>query len=185
MLANGAWTKEDQKFHQHSDFLARFMVDAFPKNLPVIDFGCGTGHYVRHLRYFGYNAHGYDGYVGDSFPFIKWADLTQPLTVTGEDGNILSGSVISLEVGEHIPPEYQEVFTETVTKHCSAFLLFSWAEIGQPGIGHVNCRDQEEVIEDICDRGFIYRDDVTAELRKGIESNCDWFRRTLLLFERQ
>ncbi len=84
------------------------------------------------------------------------------------------------------PKEYQEIYTETVTKHVlkGRYLLFSWAEIGQPGIGHVNCREQKEVIADIESRGFEYLDKVTKYLRKGFEPNVDWFQRTFLLFEK-
>ena len=92
---------------------------------------------------------------------------------------------ISLEVGEHLPKEAQEVFMQNVCNSAENALILSWAEIGQAGIGHVNCRSQEDVIEDVESRGFVLDKELTKDARENIDDNCDWFRRTLLIFKRK
>ena len=176
MKANGAWTADEAKYHQHSNYFANLLFNYLDTSIPIIDFGCGTGFYVKNLKEFGYTAYGFDGFEANEN--VKEIDLTKPFNVG------CFGDVISLEVGEHIPKEFQEIYTETVTKHVAkgCYLFFSWAEIGQPGIGHVNCRDQKEVIADIESRGFGYLQEETEHIRKGFEDNVDWFRRTFLLF---
>lgn len=187
MKPNGAWTEKEQQFHQHSEYLAKYMIETLPKDRPVYDFGCGTGYYVRRLRGEGFCAVGFDGYVPEGAPdWMIEKDLTEDYAgfVNDRGCKINRGSVISLEVGEHLPKTAQENFMRTVTEHCDGRLIFSWAEIGQPGIGHINCRDQKEVIEDVVSRGFVYLKDETMKCREQIEDNVDWFRRTLLIFER-
>lgn len=177
MKANGAWGAAEAQYHQSSEFLGDYFSLRFDIEKPVIDFGCGPGYYVRRLMDAGFRAYGYDGYKANEW--VRECDLSKPFDLG------LRGTVISLEVGEHIPKEFQEVYTDTITRHCDGLLVMSWAEVGHPGIGHVNCRDQDEVIADIVGRGFLFLNNETAEVRKGIEDNVDWFRRTLLIFERE
>lgn len=107
-------------------------------------------------------------------------DLTKPL-----QQEFIKGSVISLEVGEHLPKSAQETFTQTLVNNCDKHLVMSWAEIGQPGIGHINTRDINEVIRDVESRGFEYKKELTLRTRLTIEENTSWFRKTLLIFERK
>jgi SAM-dependent methyltransferase len=176
MKQNGAWDQQEAQHHQHSDFLVTILYKYCKKGKSVIDFGCGTGYYVRKLKENGYLAYGFDGYKANDF--VNDIDLTKPFALG------VKGDVISLEVGEHIPKEFQEIYTQTVTSHVDkgCYLFFSWAEIGQPGIGHVNCREQSEVIKDIESRGFKYLKKETMQARKKFEQNVDWFQRTFLLF---
>jgi hypothetical protein len=62
--------------------------------------------------------------------------------------------------------------------------VLSWAEVGQPGIGHVNCVSQEYAIENIKALGFQYDSTATAAARKNIDECTNWFRKTLLIFDR-
>jgi hypothetical protein len=176
----GVFTKEDAKHHQSSLNLAKWLVSYLPNDVPVIDFGCGNGYYVGYLEMHKFEAIGVDGLQPDvqlCKHFLK-KDLTDLIHLP------LKGSVISLEVGEHLPKIYQENFTHNLIKHCTKHLVLSWAEIGQPGIGHINCRSQEDVISDIESRGFKLNREATEDARNNIDENCNWFRRTLLIFER-
>lgn len=182
ILTNGAWTQDTaDATHQNSEALAKFLIGYLDKDKPTFDFGCGNGFYLSKLEENGFqNCKGIDGYplsnhMNSDF-YVK--DLMKPMSFAE------TGNVISLEVGEHLPASAQETFMQTVTKHCSGKLVFSWAEIGQPGLGHINCRDINEVIKDVRSRGFIYLEGLTLEIRKTIEENCSWFQRTLLIFEK-
>jgi hypothetical protein len=181
VLPTGIWTQETaDATHQSSMFLAAFMATHLPREQPVYDFGCGHGVYLAMLEHEGFHCIGVEGYPLTNFRAsdVRIHDLTQPLYLGPR------GSVISLEVGEHLPATAQETFMQTVTSHCEDVLIFSWAEIGQPGLGHINCRSQEDVIADVTARGFALQRSITDMLRQHIEDNCDWFRRTLLIFKR-
>ena len=146
------------------------------------DFGCGNGYYVNQLlkEYDEFYGIGIDGNKdGIEYPLnVFVGDLTQKLSLTHD----LS---ISLEVGEHLPKESQEIFMSNVCDSAKQMLILSWAEIGQAGIGHVNCRSQEDVIADVESRGFIWDKELTKDARNNIDDNTSWFRRTLLIFKRK
>lgn len=177
---NGIWNVDHAKHHESSLKLAEWMKNFLPKDIPVIDFGCGTGFYMGYLERNGFETYGFDGYVIPQPLCTNFfqKDLSKPVNFHK------TGSVISLEVGEHLPKEFQEIFVENLINHCNDFLILSWAEIGQPGIGHINCRSQIDVIEDIVSRGFWLMHSETDDARRNIDDNCDWFRRTLLIFRK-
>lgn len=181
VLENGVWTQETaDETHQSSDNLAKFLIDYLPKTEYVFDFGCGNAFYLSKLEAAGFTCMGFEGFPLNNFlsKNVNVVDLTTPIEIAKQ------GSVISLEVGEHLPKAAQETFMKTVTGNCNGKLIFSWAEIGQPGLGHINCRDQKEVIADVCSRGFKYMEELTLQIRATIEENTSWFQRTLLIFER-
>lgn len=182
VLQNGVWTQETaDATHQSSPNLAVWLANYLPNDTPVIDFGCGVGYYVHHLEQNGFEATGIEGFKLDSFlsKRIYVHDLTEKFP------SFPKFSVISLEVGEHLPKSAQETFMNTLIDNCYKHLVLSWAEIGQAGLGHINCRSQEDVIQDVESRGFKLNKQATKDARNNIDDNCDWFRRTLLIFERK
>lgn len=179
----GIWSQDladSVHYRAHSNTLLKFMADFFDKGETVIDFGCGDAFYVAELEKQGFDVLGIEGEKLNNFKTneILVADLTHPLTLG------MTGNVISLEVIEHIPEQFEQIFLDTITSHCKSKLIFSWALPGQPGEGHVNCKPKEYAISEIEKRGFKFLIVKTAEARMKIEENCDWFRRTLLIFER-
>lgn len=181
---NGIWTKQDAEHHQVSEKLAMWIIKImYMYGLKTFcDFGCGNGYYVNQLlkEYDEFYGIGIEGNAqGIEYPtniFIQ--DLTKKL-------NLSHDLSISLEVGEHLPKESQEVFMSNVCDSAKQMLILSWAEIGQAGIGHVNCRSQEDVIADVESRGFIWDKELTKDARNNIDDNTSWFRRTLLIFKRK
>jgi len=179
-MKNGIWNAEHAKHHQSSEKLAKWLAGYLPKESVVIDFGCGNGYYMGYLEQLGFHTAGYDGNKSIEIlcKYFRVCDLTNKLRLQAKC------SIVSLEVGEHLPKEAQETFMQTLTVNCENHLILSWAEIGQPGIGHINCRSQEDVINDVESRGFKLNKEATADARNNIDDNCDWFRRTLLIFNR-
>lgn len=180
---NGIWSQElADEIHQSSVNLGKFLIDYLPKEFPVYDFGCGNGYYLGQLEKAGFQkCVGFEGTQLNNFQCsnVRVHDLTTPVLLEEK------GSVISLEVGEHLPKSAQYTFIQTLTKNCHKHLVMSWAEIGQPGIGHINCRNIDAVVRDIENKGFHYLPGLTIKVRQTIEENTSWFRRTLLIFERQ
>lgn len=180
-MTEGIWDQfTADKYHQSSPKLAAWLAAHLPKNQIVIDFGCGNGFYCCELNKAGFGAMGIEGFELNNFLFdnIVISDLTEPINLP------YKGSVISLEVGEHIAKEYEQTFIDNVTSNCDGMLVLSWALPGQPGIGHINCQPKEYIVEQIESRGFILLEPMTMEARENIDDNTDWFRRTLLVFAR-
>ena len=176
---NGIWTPlAASSYHQDSPKLANWLSNYLPKTT-LVDFGCGTGYYCAQLQKAGIDCLGVDGNAEsiEHSNYVKH-DLTMIATLGKFD------TVISLEVGEHLPKYAQESFMKTLTNHAKKHLILSWAEIGQAGVGHINCRTQEDVIADVENRGFKLNKDATIDARNSIDDNCDWFRRTLLVFNK-
>ena len=179
---NGIWTAKDAEHHQTSKQLANWIKKAMEtfSLKSFCDFGCGNGFYVNELLDNSCNGIGIEGNAnGIKYPLnVFIGDLTKKLYLSHDCS-------ISLEVGEHLPKEAQEVFMSNVCDSAKQMLILSWAEIGQAGIGHVNCRSQEDVIADVESRGFIWDKELTKDARNNIDDNTSWFRRTLLIFKRK
>lgn len=177
-----------KKEHQHSPALAEALANILPKDVPVIDYGCGKGTYLAHLHKVGFGAlMGIEGTIGindisDFKGFILNADLSKPTDVImceiWKESNH-GTNVICLEVAEHIAPENESVFLDNITRYCTDWLILSWAIPGQGGCGHHNERDPEYVIETMKGRGFELQTIETKLLRSVIEPHCWWFRQSL------
>jgi hypothetical protein len=157
-------------------FLAKYL----NKEDIVIDFGCGQGFYIAELASVGFRVQGVEGFQLNNFLhkniFIK--DLTEPVLCYEK------GSVLSFEVGEHLPKSAEQIFLNTLTENCCEKLTMSWATVGQPGIGHINCQNHDYIIGQIEKRGFKLNEPDTFEVRKNVDPECDWLERNLLIFDR-
>ncbi|KAK2714218.1 uncharacterized protein LOC136040163 [Artemia franciscana] len=171
------------------------------KNSSVLDLGAGLGHYGRYfLRKREYifedkfrdieksiffdriediintpkrilHYEGYDGALNIekvTSGFIKHIDLAAPQNL-----NRKFDWVMSVEVGEHIPMEYESIYISNMIKHACKGIILTWAVEGQGGHFHVNnhnnsyvrermetkgwktCDSAEEYLRDIADLGYL------------------------------
>jgi len=180
----GFWKKEWAiNHHVHSDKLSKWICNFLTdyKDEITYDFGCGMGYYLNDL----YN-NNHKNLIGvevdppkSDYPFtIESKNLTEPF-ILGEKGNVLS-----LEVGEHIPKEFQDIYLENLINHCKKYLIISWALKGQGGYGHVNELNNDEIIPIIENKGFRYLKEESLDARKDIEDNYWYFRNSILIFEK-
>ena len=103
------------------------------------------------------------------------------LDLTNNDLNIGTyGWVISLEVGEHIPKEFEQRYLDNITKAAKFGVILSWAVVGQDGHGHVNCQNNDYIIAEMAKRGFTYSKIESEHLRKS--ATLSWFKNTLMVF---
>ena len=94
----------------------------------VIDLGCGMGHYVSTFRANGIEAVGVDGNPSTcslAGEHCTVADLTSTLPVS-----LLRDWVVSLEVAEHIPVEYEQPYLANLASLSSMGVILSWATPG-------------------------------------------------------
>lgn len=123
----------------------------------VVDLGAGTGVYVEELRKFGLRARGYD--IADPQPR---PDLVQQKSMLEVDDP--AGVVLCLEVAEHIDSSLAPQVIESVWRNCGpkGTVIWSAAQPGQGGVGHINCQPPEYWSELALAQGFV-RDPVMEE----------------------
>lgn len=149
------------------------------------DFGCGDGWMVRTARMIGTKPT--IGVENGDPPRIDWAkivkyDLSTPLHL-GRRYDL----VVSIEVGEHIPECFADVYVSNLARHTDKWLVFTAAAPGQGGNGHINCQSQEYWRRKLEALDLIYRTDTTEQLRetwKWATGPMFWLPQNLQVFHR-
>lgn len=183
--ATGIWTIEESlKYHDFSYRTAKFIGDFLSKDSTIIDWGCGRATLLRYLHDRGFKSlHGVEGTDFPAFEFgnISVQDLTSRITKDP------IGHSISLEVGEHIPPDFTATFIQNLANNTAPrhSLIISWAIPGQDGIGHINCRHNVEVIQMMNFVGFSLDTENTLEIRQHVDNHTAYFRDTLMIFDKR
>ena len=178
----GIWSQEEaDSGHLFSNYLAEIFAGTLASHIRVYDVGCGNGAYVKYLEDAGFESViGIEGSQLENFKThnIIIQDLTMPFELQTK------GNVICLEVAEHIPAQYEDVFLKNVTGlvRVSGFLFLSWAVKGQDGIGHVNCKSNEYVVEKLHNLGFVYMRTHSQDMRNQVEEELSYFKNTLMVF---
>ena len=183
--STGFWNVEGAKFdHEHyydeslSNSICSFALGLGIKKL--YDFGCGSGKYVDAFCRHGIDATGFDGNpITSTIPYCKVQDLTS-LSFQHEPVDF----IMCLEVGEHIPKEFEYALLSNIDKHLNpnGTLVLSWAVVGQGGFGHVNCQNNDYVIQTMQSRGYSVNTIMSDILRKS--STLPWFKNTIMVFKK-
>lgn len=179
----GYWVGVDaQAHHIHDPALSKELQDFFKQEgaTSIVDLGCGMGTYVREFRQSGLNADGYDGnpdthILSDGTCGV--ADLTQPLQF-----NEPYDWVMSLEVGEHIPAQFEKALIGNLHASNKRGIVLSWAVKGQGGDGHVN--EQSNAYIKSCVTALGYTNDTVAENKLRAAASLRWFKNTIMVFRR-
>ena len=180
---NGYWIGEDAaKKHVFDEQLAQALGDFFVKEKAkyVADFGCGTAEYVQALLDKRIYCEGYDGNPDTpaiSNGLAQVLDLSQPVELLKR-----YDWVLSLEVGDNIPQELENVFIENLHRHNIKGIVLSWAIRGQGGFGHFNERDNDHIKGIMAQYG--YWNDVAAEKSLRERASQSWFKNSLMVFRR-
>ena len=161
--------------------LASWIKDAIdPKD--AIDLGCGPGIYTLALSSFGINCIGID---------IDPRARRNSAIITTEDLLTLNGKyqkdlAICLEVAEHIDPRHADKIVENVCKSVlpGGVLLWTAAQPGQGGVGHINCRPKQYWREKFEAAGMIFDVNLYTKCLEcclnGV--HMGWFINNLLCF---
>lgn len=178
----GFWESSTDYGHVHDNLLSKALISYLNNNniKSIYDFGCGMGDYTKKIIDSGIICKAFDGN-----PFTK--ELTNGI------GNVLDLSipvqleqfdcVLSFEVGEHIPEIYEETFINNLINNTKSKIILSWAVEGQGGTGHVNCKNNDYIINILNNKGFTYNTIASLHLRNNV-SNAIWFRDTIMVFDK-
>lgn len=177
----GFW--EEVCNHHTDEGLSKSLISLVEDLDSIVDFGCGDASYAKaiNLMYPGKEVKAFDGNPNVEIitrGFGSRLDLTEEFYLDRQ-----FDLVISLEVAEHIPPQFESVFIQNLILHTKSYLLLSWAIPGQGGKGHVNEQSNEYVISLFDNLGFSHLKEVSQNLRDSI-TNCPWFKNTLFLFQK-
>lgn len=182
--AHGYWRGEGAvREHRFDVFLSSALICFFQDEgaHSVVDFGCGMGDYVKALRRHHISCEGYDG--NPDTPTLSGGvagilDISQPFDL----GKRFEW-VLSLEVGEHLPKQYERVFLDNLHRHNVKGIVLSWAVKGQGGFGHFNEQNNEYIKSVMSQYG--YTNDLQAENRLRQKASLNWFRNTIMVFRKQ
>lgn len=121
--------------------MAASIAEFLHANVPeakIIDMGCGPGSFVKALRAKNINATGYD--IDDRVNGVP--DLVQTDILNLDDP---SDVIICLEVAEHLPESQASTLVQSVVRNLNpaGFLIWTAAQPGQGGDGHINCQPKE------------------------------------------
>lgn len=176
----GYWETKDKTGHLFDLPLCNTIVELLKKKniSSVYDLGCGEGKYTKIIVENGIECSAYDG--NPNTPKITGGiggilNLAKPIDLPKVD------CVLSLEVGEHIPKEYEQIFIDNICKLSSKMIILSWAIIGQKGTGHVNCQNNPYIIKQFENRGFRYNKEESVILRRSVFRL--YFKNTIMVFD--
>lgn len=178
---NGFWLDDTLENHRYDVNLANALMDFFSKEKAnsVVDFGCGHGEYTKLLKT-KFSADGFDGNPNTeqlTNSVCKVLDLSQVV-----DLGVKYDWVLSLEVGEHIPKQFEPWFILNLHRHNTKGIVLSWAIPGQGGHGHFNEQSNEYITNIITHLGYT-RDTVTENILRAASTHF-WFKNTIMVFRK-
>jgi cyclopropane fatty-acyl-phospholipid synthase-like methyltransferase len=180
---NGFWEGlESTTQHIYDSSLGDSLVSFFKNEnaTSVVDFGCGMGNYVKTFQLNNINAIGFDGNPNTpelTNNLCEILDLSIPKQFDDK-----FDWVMSLEVGEHLPERFEDIFIHNLHNNNKYGILLSWAIKGQGGYGHCNEQDNDYIKSKICDLG--YTNDVEIENKLRNDSSLYWFKNTIMVFRK-
>lgn len=161
-----------------SESIAQWVADIVqPKK--VLDIGCGPGTYVDSLRSLGVEAWGYD--IDDRVegkPFL----FQQNLFSVDDTADL----VMCFEVAEHIESDYNYEIVESIADMVDAqgTLIWTAAQPGQGGVGHINCQPKEFWLKEFEEAGLVHDPILERSLKNYIQDkpHMGWFMNNVLVF---
>ncbi len=148
----------------------------------VLDIGCGIGAYLALFKALGAReVVGVDGVPAAATVLGEGeyvhADLARPLDL----GRVFD-LVVCVEVAEHLEARDEEALLDSVARHAGRLIVFSAAEPGRPGHGHVNGRPIAHWLGRWAERGWV--PDLVDSLGVRCLSTMSWFRRNPVVLRR-
>mmetsp|Transcript_11225 Transcript_11225/g.18548 ORF Transcript_11225/g.18548 Transcript_11225/m.18548 type:complete len:314 (+) Transcript_11225:172-1113(+) len=166
--------------------LGSHLRDNLFNGMHVVDLGAGLGHYGKIFREEGSPVKSWVGFDGAmnvesaTDGLVRFMDLTQPHPAD-ERPCVKGDWVLSLEVAEHIPPQFTDHYIRNLRCSCTVGAVVSWAVPAQTGgLGHVNCKEEKDAIAAMERWGFVV--DREASEAAQAAASMDHFKRNTLVY---
>jgi len=162
-----------------ADRLAQYMKYIVRPNT-VLDIGCGPGHFVESMRDIGIDCIGIDidERIGKK-PYLFQQDILST--------KFVADVCICLEVVEHIDEIYADDIVEQISTMFSDTLIFTAAQPGQSGVGHINCQYpiywDEKFLKNNCIRNIMMEHNLRQYCKEG--RYMGWFYNNLLVYNKK
>ena len=184
MSDTGAWVLDPNYTYNADEKLAREVL-LLSKGGSLLEFGAGLGCYTRtfllHARDYQLTSliavDGASNVQEITHGLVITRDLTLPLTDIPK-----ADWLLCMEVGEHIPPQFNRPFVANLVSHARKGMVLSWSNVCDKGVGHVNCKSEDQVIGMMRAEAFDYDAKATGLLRNV--TAWGYLKTTLMVFRR-
>ena len=153
------------------------------KPISVLDIGCGDGKLVYAIASHGIDVIGVDIKEDSSHKF-----LLETQDVLHLEGRYQRDLVICLEVAEYVDPQDSINLVHQIANSLlhGGTLLWAAGDIGQDGIGRINCRTVSFWKTELENAGLEYDQFTTIDCKKYFTqyANIDWFADNVLVFKK-
>ena len=153
------------------------------------DFGCGRGFLVEYLARRGVDVTGIDV----SSAVLKFVDPStrsriQIRDLTKRQDVGVFDLAVSVEVAEHLPKRASQTFVQNLTRAAKKNIVFSAAQPGQWGAGHINCQPQSFWIRLFEQEGWRHDESASESFCRAVQASealgdaAPWLIANFMLF---
>jgi hypothetical protein len=182
---NGGWCSDTSSAESPAHMWDKSFSTAlstFLKGKVVGSFGDGPGLYKKHLDSLN-EVVSYTAYDGAPYCEKVTGGVVQFLDLTASQFGLQAFDwIISVEVGEHIPAKFEDVYLDNLVRHAKEGIILSWAVPGQGGLSHVNNKPLEDVVAQLKKRGFDINKEAGQPLREAAEFK--WLKGNVHIYRR-
>lgn len=140
----------------------------------IADYGAGLGGFGMFLKQQGIpEVHCYDA---DPIVVKTSGGLCQTVDLGKEQPSLPKVDLaMTLEVGEHIPKEFEQSFLNNLAEAGTKAVVVSWAHPGQGGTRHVNEQPQWYIADQLRQRGYALDRYRTEAMRTSAQGCHEWW----------
>jgi hypothetical protein len=183
ITSSGGWCSTASNTEHRADEKFASGLSNFLKNKHVASFGDGSGYYKSKLLQLN-QILSYDAFDGAPFVeeatkgLVKFLDLSLPIYHLS-----VYDWVLSIEVAEHIPKEFENIYLDNLARYARYGIIISWAAEGQDGFSHINGKNFPYVKSVIEARNFTH----DVESSKLLQASAEfwWLKNNLNVFRRK
>jgi SAM-dependent methyltransferase len=150
--------------------------EVFPDARSYVDVGCGSGAYAAEVTRRGHSVVGFERSGAGRLIARRQGvdcrhfDLRRPLSIPATASFDLA---YCFEVAEHLPPELGESLVDVICR-LARKVVFSAAQPGQGGVGHINEQPPDYWHVRFAANGFDHSPSASLALRESFARNGVW-----------
>lgn len=186
ITSTGAWDYNKSTYNENhylDSGVAEYLAKLIGNDCTLLDFGCGAGYYLKSVQDKTTNVEilGVEPLASEHADLKTSHIVNKDLTEDFDLGK--RGHLMCIEVLEHIPAHLESKAIDNIVRHCDDYLIISWAKVGQGGWGHINCKNQSDVIPLFESKGYTFLEKESLEIR-GV-ARLWWLQNNLCIFKKK